>query len=42
MSTNSTQHYTPMQRTAKRWMGTAFALCMGTALVAHQDPQFTQ
>ena len=42
MSTNSTQHYTPMQRTAKRWMGTAFALCMGTALVAQQDPQFTQ
>ncbi|HRH69254.1 MAG: type IX secretion system membrane protein PorP/SprF [Flavobacteriales bacterium] len=27
---------------AKRWMGTALGLFLGTALVAQQDPQFTQ
>lgn len=29
-------------RMAKRWMGTALGLFLGTALVAQQDPQFTQ
>ncbi|WKZ65235.1 MAG: type IX secretion system membrane protein PorP/SprF [Flavobacteriales bacterium] len=29
-------------RQAKRWMGTALALFLGTALFAQQDPQFTQ
>lgn len=33
----------PMKmRMAKRWMGTALGLFLGTALVAQQDPQFTQ
>ena len=33
----------PMKTTkAKRWMGTALALLLGTALSAQQDPQFTQ
>ena len=27
---------------AKRWMGTAFGLFLGTAIFAQQDPQFTQ
>ncbi len=29
-------------RKAKRWMGTALALFLGTALFAQQDPQYTQ
>jgi type IX secretion system PorP/SprF family membrane protein len=29
-------------RMAKRWMGTALGLFLGTALFAQQDPQFTQ
>jgi type IX secretion system PorP/SprF family membrane protein len=42
MSTHSTQHRTPMQRTVNRWMGTALGLFLGTAVFAQQDPQFTQ
>lgn len=29
-------------RTAKRWMGSALGMLLGTALLAQQDPQFTQ
>lgn len=42
MITSRTTHRTRMQRTAKRWMGSVFALFLGTALFAQQDPQFTQ
>lgn len=42
MINTRTTHRTRMQRTAKRWMGTALGLFLGTALFAQQDPQFTQ
>lgn len=42
MITTRTTHRTRMQRTAKRWMGSVFALFLGIALFAQQDPQFTQ
>ena len=42
MITTRTTHRTRMQRTAKRWMGSVFALFLGLALFAQQDPQFTQ
>ena len=31
-----------MKITAKRWMGMVLAMCLGTGLLAQQDPQFTQ
>lgn len=33
---------TMKMRTAKRWMGSALGMLLGTALLAQQDPQFTQ
>ncbi|MBK6831531.1 MAG: type IX secretion system membrane protein PorP/SprF [Flavobacteriales bacterium] len=42
MITTRTTHRTRMQRTAKRLMGSVFALFLGIALFAQQDPQFTQ
>lgn len=42
MNTYCNPQLMPMQRMAKRWMGTVLAFGLGTALFAQQDPQFTQ
>lgn len=34
--------HTTMRPMAKRWMGTVLALCTSIAMLAQQDPQFTQ
>ena len=42
MNTSSSQQISPMQHMAKRWFGVVLALGVSTAMLAQQDPQFTQ
>ncbi|MEZ4738824.1 MAG: type IX secretion system membrane protein PorP/SprF [Flavobacteriales bacterium] len=42
MNTSSSQQISPMQHMAKRWFGVVLALSVSTAMLAQQDPQFTQ
>ncbi|MBK9515192.1 MAG: type IX secretion system membrane protein PorP/SprF [Flavobacteriales bacterium] len=42
MNTSMSNHRSAMQRTVNRWLGLVFACGLTTAVVAQQDPQFTQ
>jgi hypothetical protein len=42
MNTSMSNHRSAMQRTLNRWLGLVFACGLTTAVVAQQDPQFTQ
>lgn len=42
MNTHRSKQYKPMRSKANRWTGTVLALCLGSSLMAQQDPQFTQ